>query len=421
MADQTSTPTTSPIGSTPIPGNYTSEKLFLKINESTFNAHKSDINNNGQIAFVDNGDNSFIYAQGVKVKNSNVSVDDIDLSNYPTSSEVDSKITNAINALDVNDSAVTGKYISQVKQENGKISVTRATLPSAPTISVNSAKNSVTVSGTKYTLSIDNNVLSFSPYAATALGNLSLSKIISTDKASTSTNQYIGTSYTISVGIDITSTEQTLTIPVTNTTGNKYKIAIKENIGNTYLRNDTAYSTTTNGNITQSISSAYIMGDVDTVTWTNKPVTWNASTPLEVNTTNERTFTVYLTEEGKSAISKSITQSNINSKCTITAKVPVLQSANNFTNITLTRDIVYGSVPTTFNLTTGSTESLLYIAIPTVISKTIKNASTPLGALQINKQSSTKQLTHNGCTTNYDIYISNAKIAPSTSVTITLG
>lgn len=38
-------------------------------------------------------------------------------------------ITNAINALDVSDTAVSGKYISRVTETNGKISVTRASIP----------------------------------------------------------------------------------------------------------------------------------------------------------------------------------------------------------------------------------------------------------------------------------------------------
>ena len=42
---------------------------------------------------------------------------------------VDTKIENAINALDHIDTAVTGEYVSAVSEENGKISVTRTALP----------------------------------------------------------------------------------------------------------------------------------------------------------------------------------------------------------------------------------------------------------------------------------------------------
>ena len=43
--------------------------------------------------------------------------------------DIDTRISDAIDALDVSDTAVSGKYISQVSETNGKISVTRADLP----------------------------------------------------------------------------------------------------------------------------------------------------------------------------------------------------------------------------------------------------------------------------------------------------
>lgn len=46
-------------------------------------------------------------------------------------------ITNAVNALDVTDTAVSGKYVSAVSETNGKISVTRADLPNT----INNAKS----------------------------------------------------------------------------------------------------------------------------------------------------------------------------------------------------------------------------------------------------------------------------------------
>jgi len=45
-------------------------------------------------------------------------------------------VKSAIDALDVSDSAVAGQYVSQVSETDGKISVTRASLPAVPTISV---------------------------------------------------------------------------------------------------------------------------------------------------------------------------------------------------------------------------------------------------------------------------------------------
>ena len=43
--------------------------------------------------------------------------------------DIDTRISDAIDALDVSDTAVSGKYVSQVTETNGKISVTRADLP----------------------------------------------------------------------------------------------------------------------------------------------------------------------------------------------------------------------------------------------------------------------------------------------------
>ena len=419
MADQTTTPTTSPIGSTPIPGKYTSEKLFLQLDTTEFNNHESDINNNGQIAFVSNGDSSFIYAKGVKVGGTDIKVEDLNLSNYATKNYV----STAIDALDVTDTAKSGQYVSAVSEENGKIKVTRATLPTVQTVSVHDTKNNVDINGTIYTLGISNGVLSLSPYAKTEFnGKLTLSHIAYTDKASSSASQYVGTSYTISAGIDITSTSQTLTIPIKNTTGNKYKIAIKENIGNSYLRNDTTYSLTTHGNITQNIDSAYIMADVQTQTWSSKPVTWAASTPLELNTTGERTFTVYLTEEGKSTISQTVTQSNIQSKCTITAKVPVAAITSTSTAVSL-KDINYSTSITIGTLTcnwkvASNTTPTFYV--PSCLSKTptIKDANN--FDITSGFTVTTANKTICGCTTSFKIYTMNNKPTSDSKFTITL-
>ena len=48
----------------------------------------------------------------------------------------DTAITNAINALDVSDAAVANQYVSQVSETNGKISVTRASLPTIATFTL---------------------------------------------------------------------------------------------------------------------------------------------------------------------------------------------------------------------------------------------------------------------------------------------
>lgn len=55
-------------------------------------------------------------------------------------------VKSAIDALDVSDSAVSGQYVSAVSETDGKISVTRASLPSIPT--VNNATLTIQKNGT---------------------------------------------------------------------------------------------------------------------------------------------------------------------------------------------------------------------------------------------------------------------------------
>ena len=54
----------------------------------------------------------------------------------------------AVAALDKADSAQEGQYVSAVSQENGVITVTRATLPTAPEITTGSANGTIAVGGT---------------------------------------------------------------------------------------------------------------------------------------------------------------------------------------------------------------------------------------------------------------------------------
>lgn len=53
-----------------------------------------------------------------------------------------STVTSAIGALDVTDTAVDGKYVSAVSETDGKITVTRASLPTAPVYSIIKAEDS---------------------------------------------------------------------------------------------------------------------------------------------------------------------------------------------------------------------------------------------------------------------------------------
>lgn len=398
-------------------GVYTSEKLFLKLDTTEFNNHESDINTNGQIAFVDNGGSSFIYAQGIKV--GGVDVNDLDLSSYATKTYVN----NAINLLDATYAAQSGKYISAITQTNGKItSVTHADLPTVQTVSVNSTKNSITVGEIQYTLGISNGVLSLSKYAETNFnGDLTLSKISYTDNASKSESKYVGTTYSLSAGIDITSTSQTLTVPVINTTLNKYKIEVYDSNENSYIHTESSYNRMTNGNVEITIQQAYIMKDVQTQTSTGLPVTWNKSTPLEVNTTNERTFTVYLSESGKTPKSQSITQTNICSKATITAKVPILAIISSSTP-TLLKDINYANTITISAInwtwqTKSNTVPTFYV--PACLNKTVTIKDSNGFDVTSGFNKTTDSRTINGCKTSFNIYtMKTGKPSANTTHTI---
>lgn len=66
----------------------------------------------------------------------------VDLSGYAT----ETFVTNAINALDVADTAVTNQYVSQVVETDGKIAVTRAALP-VTSVTEGSANGTIAVNG----------------------------------------------------------------------------------------------------------------------------------------------------------------------------------------------------------------------------------------------------------------------------------
>ena len=119
------------------------------------------------------------------------------------------------------------------------------------TTTVNPNANSITVNGTKFTFSFTNNQMSVSEYIVTSLGTLSLSTISSTKTNTGGGNYYLGTTYSLVCGIDVTSTQQTLTIPVSNSTSNKYKLSVHD--GTSYILEDADFRTT-NGNVTQTIT-----------------------------------------------------------------------------------------------------------------------------------------------------------------------
>lgn len=81
-------------------------------------------------------------------------------------------VKQAIDALDVNDSAVTGQYVSAVSEINGIISVTRANLPSIPTVNnstITIQKNGTTVDSFTTNASSNKNInIAMDAWTATA-------------------------------------------------------------------------------------------------------------------------------------------------------------------------------------------------------------------------------------------------------------
>lgn len=69
-----------------------------------------------------------------EVRSVNGFTGDVTLTASDVGAATSTDITNAINALDVTDSAQSGKYVSAVSETDGKISVTRANLPTIPTV-----------------------------------------------------------------------------------------------------------------------------------------------------------------------------------------------------------------------------------------------------------------------------------------------
>lgn len=85
----------------------------------------------------------------IAVEGTDVKVHGLGSAAYTESSAYDAAGTAAglIGALDTADEAVEGQYVSAVSQEDGKITVTRATLPAAPVIAEGATNGTISVNG----------------------------------------------------------------------------------------------------------------------------------------------------------------------------------------------------------------------------------------------------------------------------------
>ena len=459
MADQTSTPTTSPIGSTPIPGKYTSEKLFLKLNTSEFNNHENDINNNGQIAFVDDDDSSFIYAQGIKV--GGIKVEDLNLSNYATknyvssaigaldasytaqsgkyissisqvdgkitnvthgtlpatptlsslggitSSAVDTKISSAIGALDASYTASPGKYISSISQVDGKITnVTHGDLPK--TVSVNGSQNSITVNGIKYTLGISNGVLSISEDIPVTFSSFSVSP---TTLATSGSDINRGTDY---VGKDysggtikktVNDTNITLTASVNNPQGKSFAYEFKNESG-TVIHSGTSTDTTS---VSCTVKQRDYFNDGNSVTVANGKFTWDGVTQSSTITckSNKSTSGDGVANETFSCKIAGTTKTakvTGGQKCSFTAKGKVLIAYATSSNTNLTTKDITSTEYTTIKTIKVNSGITCTIYVPTCLNISPVITIAGVNVIPTSFKKETKSLTINNCTTQYHVY-----------------
>ena len=137
--------------------------------------------------------------------------------------------------------------------------------------------------------------------------------------------------------------------------------------------------------------------------------TWGTNTH-SVNTEGEKTFTVWVTEEGQATLaSKSTTQSNINASVTVTGMAPVMKGTDATADTCTSKvvDLVYGQVNGELNLGTHtfSAGQVPTIAVPTCAGKTLKGYNAE-GSFQDTSWAkvATATYTLNGCTTEYAIW-----------------
>ena len=403
MADQTTTPTTSPIGSTPVPaGKYTSEKLFLQLDTTEFNNHESDINNNGQIAFVSNGDSSFIYAKGVKVGGTDIKVEDLNLSDYATKNDV----TAAIGALDVNDTAKTGQYVSAVSEKDGKITVSRASLP---TVSIDNNNKEFTIGTNKYTLMINNNVLSIQEDIPVTFSSFSVNptSLATSGSDINRGTDYVGKSYTGgTIQKTVNDTNITLTASVSNPQGKTFAYEFKNESG-TVIHSGTSTGTS----VSCTVKQRDYFNDGTSVKVENGTFTWDGITKSSTITckSNKNTSSDGVANETFSCKINSTTKTakvTGGQKCSFTAKGKVLiayaTSSNSTANLT-TKDITSNEYTTikTIKVNAGIT-CTIYVPTCLNISPVITIAGVNVIPTSFKKE--TKSLTINGCTTNYDVY-----------------
>lgn len=174
---------------------------------------------------------------------------------------------------------------------------------------------SFSADGVDYTISFDENgTISVSKYVATTVSSVSVPALTATKTTSGGGRFYVGYSYNVVVGIDVTSTSQSVTATFKNDTKQAFEVKVYD--GTSYCYTYSMPAGLANPSIT--FTSSHVMSDVANKTYTGV-VAFNKSYTPSVDTTGEKTFTVYA-NDGKTVKSSSKAQSNINASTTISSK-----------------------------------------------------------------------------------------------------
>lgn len=174
---------------------------------------------------------------------------------------------------------------------------------------------SFSADGVDYTISFDENgKISVSKYVATTVSSVSVPALSANTTKTGGGRFYVGYSYNVVVGIDVTSTSQSVTATFKNDTKQAFEVKVYD--GSTYCYTYSMPAGLAAPSIT--FTSSYVMDDVANKTYTGV-VAFNKSCTPSVDTTGERTFTVYA-NDGKTVKSSAKAQSNINASTTVSSK-----------------------------------------------------------------------------------------------------
>lgn len=174
---------------------------------------------------------------------------------------------------------------------------------------------SFTADGAEYTISFNNDgKISVSKYVAPTVSYVDLTQLSANKTEIGGGTFYVGYSYTINLGIDVTSTLQNIEVGFKNDTKQEFDIRINDGSDDLYTYHMPA------GLLAPSITydGAPVMSDVAGKTYTGV-VKYGISYTASVSTSGEKTFTVFV-DDHKTTNSLSKTQPKITASQTINPK-----------------------------------------------------------------------------------------------------